>query len=63
MIEKPQRISYWDLPDTIMIEDGYDREAAPDLTKENIKYIIDQHNNLVDTVQEIIEALDTGFVL
>lgn len=42
-----KEISNWDLPDTIQVPDGYDMKTVPDLTRGNLEYLIEQHNELV----------------
>jgi len=50
-------ITPWDLPDTIQIPDGYDMKTIPDITRDNIAFIITEHNKLVEAVNLINERL------
>ena len=50
-----KKISVFDLPDTVMIPDGYDMKSVPDITQRNITYIIKEHNNLVDIVNLLLK--------
>lgn len=53
---KLKNISYWDM-DTIQVPDGYDMRSIPDLTRDNIKILVDEHNELVNLVNKIVDRL------
>ena len=52
-MRKPKILTSWDFPDTVEKPDGYDTKSIPDITRDNLQVLIDEHNNMV----EIIKAL------
>ena len=46
-------IDGYDFPDTIQIPDGYDMKSIPDLTRDNFIFLMEQHNKLVTTVNNL----------
>ena len=50
-------IDGYDLPDTIQIPDGYDMKSIPDLTRDNFIFLMEQHNKLVTTVNNLQDLL------
>jgi hypothetical protein len=59
MAEKLEALSLWDMQ-TYQEQDGYDRKSMPKLTSENMKMIIDSHNNLLRVVAHLCRKLDVS---
>lgn len=56
-MKKPEKLIGWDFPDRIQVPDGYDMTSIPDLTRDNFNKLIEEHNNLVEVVNKLMEAL------
>ena len=52
-----RNISNYDFPDTIQVPDGYDMTSIPDLTRDNIIFLMEKHNKLVDYINNIAEHI------
>lgn len=48
-----EKITAYDFPDTIRVADGYDSKEAIDLTRDNLVFITDKVNELIELVNEI----------
>lgn len=57
-MQKPKHLTDWDFPDTIQVRDGYDMTSIPDLTRENMNFLIEEHNNLVAVVNMLCERFN-----
>lgn len=55
-MRKLETLYYWNM-DSITVPDGWNMAQVPDITRDNIKTIVDEHNKMVDTVNEIIKRL------
>lgn len=47
------KIQIWDLPDTKRVPGRYEDESVPDLTANNIKFLLDKLNEVIDLVNLI----------
>ena len=57
-MKRPKKIDYWyDLPDRDTVPDGYDRRSVPSLSRDNLEYLFEKHNELVDVVTSLIDRL------
>ena len=56
-MEQLEEISVYDLPNTIMVPDGYDMKTIPDLTRENLEFLMDEHNKLVERVNKLMKVM------
>ncbi len=54
-MKKPKELDGWDFGDTIRVPDGYDTTLIPDLTRDNFRALIDEHNNLVEAFNAMAE--------
>lgn len=50
-------IRMYDMPDTVMIPDGYDVKEVPEATRENILVLMHKINDLVTEINELKEKL------
>ena len=60
-MKKPEELTAWEFRDTIQIPDGYDMKSIPDLTRDNFQKLIEEHNNLVEVVNKLIDK--SGFYI
>jgi len=60
-MKKPEELTSWDFGDTIQVPDGYDLKTIPDLTRNNLQTLIDEHNNLVEVVNMLCDKRDIVF--
>jgi len=58
-MEKPNELTDYDFRDTLQVPSGYDLETIPDLTRDNFRTLIDEHNKLVKAFHALSEY--TGF--
>jgi len=63
MMNRPDRLDRWDFGDTVQVPDGYDMKSIPDITRGNFQKLIDEHNNLVDVVNKLIEISPAGSIV
>ena len=56
-MKRPKELRSRDFSDTIQEPNGWDMTEIPDLTRNNFQKLIDEHNNLVEVVNVIIETL------
>ena len=56
-MKKPRTMSKWDLPNRIEKRDGYNITEVPDNSPENIAFLIEEHNELVEFVVDLAEHL------
>ena len=61
-IRKPKILTSWDFPDTVEKPDGYDTKSIPDITRDNLQVLIDEHNNMVEIINEVNSMLEHGVV-
>lgn len=54
--KRPRQISYFTDVETHQVPDGYDRKTRPDVSSNNIHYIIQEHNKLVEVVNKLLTA-------
>jgi len=54
-MKQPKELSSWDFSETIEVRDGYDTKSVPDITRNNLNTLIDEHNNLVKVVNLLCE--------
>ena len=55
-MKQPKELTAWDFRDTIDAADGYDTRSIPDLTRDNFQTLIDEHNNLVEVVNMLLDT-------
>lgn len=55
MSDKPEILDGWDFPDSVRVADGCERKLVPEATKENIQFLMEQHNKLVEYVLEKLD--------
>ena len=56
-----KEISTWDLPDTVMKPDGYDRKTLPEPTAQNMLIYMEKINELVAVVNRL-ERTNKGLI-
>ncbi len=61
-MRKPKILTSWDFPDTVEKPDGYDTKSIPDITRDNLQVLIDEHNNMVEIINEVNSMLEHGVV-
>ena len=54
-MKKPKELTSWDFGDTIQIPDGCYSKSIPDITRDNFQTLIDEHNNLVQVVNMLLD--------
>jgi len=54
-IQKPKELNSWDFSDRIQVPDGYDLKTIPDMTRDNMQTLIEEHNHLVRVVLRICQ--------
>jgi hypothetical protein len=50
-----KKLSNWDLPDTVVKPDGYERTTLPSPTAENMLIYLEKINELVSLVNQLIK--------
>ena len=60
-MEKPKEIDGWNVSDRIQVPDGYDMKSIPDMTQKNFNFLIEQHNNLVEIINELCRLNNINF--
>lgn len=60
-IKEIKEISTWDLPDTVMKPDGYDRKTLPEPTAKNMLIYMNKINELVAIVNKL-ERMNKGLI-
>ena len=58
-MKRPTELTDWDFPNTISVPDGYDITQEPDLTRANFNKLIEEHNNLVEVVNLLVDRLNS----
>jgi len=56
-MKRPETLDWWNFPDRIQRPCGYDMESIPDLTRDNFEKLIEEHNNLVEVVNLLLDKL------
>jgi len=54
-MKRPKELSDWDFTDTVLVPDGWDQKTVPDNTRRNFQILIDEHNNLVECFNAVIQ--------
>lgn len=55
--QRPKHLTPWDFADTHHVPDGYDMKSVPSLSEANLHILIDEHNKLVDFVNQLIDRV------
>lgn len=50
MMKELKKLSSWDFPDTVLVAESYGMEKVPEATKENMSFLVDKYNELVDAI-------------
>lgn len=56
-MSKLEELTKWKFKDTIEVPDGYDMTTIPDLTRDNFQILVDEHNKVVKTLNELLAHL------
>ena len=50
--ELPKPITEWDWPATLQVPVGYDFDRIPDLSRENLEFLADKYNALIEYLSQ-----------
>lgn len=56
-MNKLEELDSWDFPDTHLEPDGYDMTSVVEVTPRNFELLMERHNELVRTVNEIANEM------
>jgi len=57
-MNKIEKLSQWEYPNTKLIPDGYDQRLIPEATPDNMEIMMDKINELIETVNELTATLN-----